>query len=180
MKPVHLVGPDLRSLFALFGAAGDEPEYERVLADEVPEPYHSLLVHEHHMTVTVEAFHADLVDVHVLDRRHADDSYARKILLELQRSRRVVQFGIVRIHLQYCSEEVKAAIISEKTPLGRILIDHDVLRRIQPTDFLRVMPGPKFLSYFGLTESRPMYGRLALIHCDEKPAIELLEIVAPE
>ena len=109
-------------------------------------------------------------------------AYARalKILLELQRSRRVVQFGIVRIHLQYCSEEVQAAIVSAKTPLGRILIDHDVLRRIQPTDFLRVMPGPKFLGYFGLTEPRTMYGRLALIHCDEKPAIELLEIVAPE
>jgi hypothetical protein len=35
------------------------------------------------------------------------------------------------------------------------------------------------VQWFGLSEPRETYGRLALIHCDGKPAIELLEIVAP-
>jgi hypothetical protein len=34
------------------------------------------------------------------------------------------------------------------------------------------------IAWFG--SSAPTYGRLALIHCDGQPAVELLEIVAPE
>jgi hypothetical protein len=86
----------------------------------------------------------------------------------------------VRIRLEFCSPPVRAAIISGQTPLGRILIEQNVLRRIEPTAFLRILPGPAMMDWFGLTESTATYGRLALIHCDNEPAIELLEIVAPE
>jgi hypothetical protein len=175
-----ILGPDLRTLWSLFPPADDMPEYEFVAADEVPRPYHELLVHEHHMTVTVERHHGGLVDVRVLARRQDDDAYARKILLALQGSGRVVQFGIMRVHLRHCSPEVCQEIVAGQTPLGRILIEHDVLRRIEPTAFLRVIPGPAMMEWFGLDEPRLTYGRLAFIHCDGVPAIELLEIVAPE
>lgn len=174
-------GPDLRRFFGLFPRlpVEDMPEYEFVPADEVPPPYHGLLVHEHHMTVTVEAYHADLVNVRILAHRQDEDYYARKILLALKGSGRVVQFGIMRINLGYCSREVRAEIIAGQTPLGRILIEHDVLRRIEPTAFLRVLPGPSMMAWFGLDNPKLTYGRLAYIHCDEKPAVELLEVVAP-
>jgi chorismate-pyruvate lyase len=173
--------PDLRSLFGLFPSPQGEdlPEYELVPADEVPPPYHDLLVHEHHMTVTVEAYHHGPVDVRVLARSQEGDSYSRKILLSLQSSGRVVQFGIMRIRLQYCSPEVREEIVGERTPLGRILIDHDVLRRIEPKAYLRVIPGRLMMEWFGLDRPRPTYGRLALIHCNGQPAVDLLEIVAP-
>jgi chorismate-pyruvate lyase len=158
----------------------DFTEGELVPADEVPPPYHGLLVHEHHMTVTVEQHHGDLVDVRILARHQDADSYARKILLALQHSGRVVQFGIMRINFRYCSEAVRDEIVAGQTPLGRILIQHGVLRRIEPTAFLRVIPGPTMIQWFGLDRPRPTYGRLAYIHCDGKPAVELLEIVAPE
>jgi hypothetical protein len=45
---------------------------------------------------------------------------------------------------------------------------------------LRAIPGYELTQAFGLDEARPTYGRLAIIHCDGKPAIELLEVVAPE
>lgn len=172
-------GPDLRTLATLFPPPGGMPEYEFVPADEVPPPYDQLLVHEHHMTVTVEAFYGDLVDVRVLERKLEGDTYARKILLTLQKTGQVVQFGIMRVHLQYCSEPVRQAILAERTPLGRILIQHDVLRRIEPTAFVRVIPGPAMMQWFGLDRPRPTYGRLAYIHCNGRPAVELLEIVAP-
>jgi hypothetical protein len=35
------------------------------------------------------------------------------------------------------------------------------------------------MEWFGLTEPETTYGRQAIIHCDDQPAIELLEIVAP-
>src|SRR5947209_10219758 len=102
--PVRLKSPSLETLFGLFAPADDVPDHEYVPAERVPSPYHELLVHEHHMTVTVERHHGDLVDVRILDRRHDGDSYARKILLALQGTGRVVQFGIMRIHLQYCGD----------------------------------------------------------------------------
>jgi chorismate-pyruvate lyase len=171
------ITPDLISLFAQFPPAKDLPDHDLVSADEMPEPFQTLLAHEHHMTVTVEAYHGDLVDVRVLARVRDESSYTRKIILTLQNSGRVVLFGIVRINLNYCAPAVREAILAEQTPLGRILIEHNVLRRIEPTAYFKVEPGPEQLAWFGLDESKPMYGRLGFIYCDEQPAVELLEIV---
>jgi hypothetical protein len=173
-------GPTLEDLFSLFPGADAPPAYRIIPGEEVPPPYHGLLVHEHHMTVTVEAFHGSPVDVCVLARRSDGEFYARKILLVLQSTGRVVQFGIVRIDLSLTSPEVAAAIRSEATPVGRILIEHDVLRRIEPTAYLRIEAGPPLTRWFGLTDPRPVYGRLAIIHFNGQPAVELLEVVAPE
>ncbi len=178
--PAKFVRPSLEALYALFPPGNDIPEYEFVPADEVPSPYHELLVHEHHMTVTVEQYHGDLVDVRILDRHVDDENYARKILLALQGNGKVVQFGIMRVKMRYCSPEVQAEIRAGQTPLGRILIRHDVLRRIEPTAFVRVIPGKSMKEWFGLDRPRPTYGRLAVIHCNEQPAVDLLEVVRPE
>ena len=182
MNDVSHPGPDLPSLYALFPTTPGEllPEFELVRADEVPPPYRELLVHDQHMTVTVEKHHGDSVDVRILARQHTGDSYARKILLTLHGNKKVVQFGIMKINLQYCGPEVRQEIIAGQTPLGRTLIEHDVLRRIEPTAFLRVLPGPAMMKWFALDKPARTYGRLAIIHCDEQPAVELLEIVAPE
>lgn len=175
-----MTGPGLDELFGLFPQAADRPAAQIVPSDDVPSPYRELLVHTEHMTVTVEAFHGESVHVRVLERLIDGDIYARRILLTLQSSGRVVQFGIVRIHLQFCSEPVRAAILAEQTPLGRILIENDVLRRIEPTAFLRVPPGPATAHWFGPPGAvHETYGRLGVIHCDDLPAIEVLEIVAP-
>ncbi len=177
--PVRVQGPNVAELFGLFPSNEDLPAYEVLPANKVPPPYHGLLVHEHHMTVTVEAYHGDLVNVQILEKRQEGDFYARKILLALQKTGRIVQFGIVRVNLALCSPEVRAEIVAGQTPFGRILINHNVLRRIEPTAFLRLTPTPSMMKWFGMTEPRPLHGRLALIHCDDQPAVELLEIVAP-
>jgi chorismate-pyruvate lyase len=173
-------GPSIDELCGLFPGTDDVAGYEPVAPEQVPSPYRELLVHEHHMTVTVEGHHGGPVDVRVLDERLDGESYARKILLVLHGTDRVVQYGLVRINLAYCSPEVRAAILAKGTPLGRILIEHNVLRRIEPTAILRIYPGSAMLEWFGLEQMHVTYGRLAFIHCDGKPAIELLEVVAPE
>ncbi len=172
-------GPDLRALYALFPPGDDLPEYELVPPDEVPQPYHGLLVHDHHMTVTVEQYHGGAVDVRVLAVNRAGDLYARKILLALQKSGRVVQFGIMRINFEFCTPAVRAEIEAGGTPLGRTLIQHNVLRRIEPTAFLRIVPSPALKEWFGIDHAQPTYGRLAYMHCNGQPAVELLEIVTP-
>src|SRR5580692_6856853 len=105
-------GPDLATLFQLFPPASYLREFDVVAADQVPQPYRDLLVHEHHMTVTVEAHNGSLVDVKVLEKRHEGNSYARKILLASQKDQRIVMFGLVRIWLHYCSPEVRDEIVA--------------------------------------------------------------------
>ena len=90
-----------------------------------------------------------------------------------------LMFGLVRVDFQYCSDEVRREIVAGQTPLGRVLIQHNVLRRIQPTAYLRLTPSSVMRKWFEIDGSQPVYGRLALIHCDEKPAVELLEVVPP-
>ncbi|MBY0525835.1 MAG: hypothetical protein K2R98_20750 [Gemmataceae bacterium] len=176
--PAPSQGPDYQALYGLF-APGDVPEVRFVSGAEVPEPYHSLLVHEHHMTVTVEGHHGDLVYTQILDRHLAPDFYARKILLCLEKSHRVVQFGIVRVFYKHLTDPVREAIVAGQTPFGRVLIQHNVLRRIEPTAYMHVIPSPAMMKWFNLDRPLPTYGRLAYIHCDEQPAVELIEIVAP-
>lgn len=178
-EPTAATGPELPDLYRLFRPEGPLPAFAVVDAGEVPQPYHRLLVHDHHMTVTVEDFYGGRVNVRVIDRLIDGDTYARKILLATAATHRVVQFGIVLIHLQFCGDAVRAAILAEKTPLGRVLIEHDVLRRIEPTAYFRVTPGPALAGWFGLSEPVVTYGRLGYIYCDGRPAIELLEILAP-
>lgn len=178
--PTSQIGPDVQTLFALFSPAEDVPVCEVIAVDALPQPYRRLLVHEHHMTVTVEEYHGDSVDVKVLATHEEGDFYARKILLTLHSTGQVVQFGIMRINLHYCSDPVRKAIKAQQEPLGRILIRHNVLRRIKPTAFLRVVPSPAMMGWFGIDRPVPTYGRLAYIHCDSQPAVELMEIVAPE
>lgn len=176
MPPDYPVSLSLEKLYGLFGEMS-RPDYVPVPAEAVPPPYNHLLVHHQHMTVTMEAFYGGPVALRVLARKRFDSWYARKILL--LREQRVVQFGMMRIHLDLCSVEVRSAILREDTPLGHILIQHRVLRYIEPVAYLRLFPDAAMCAWFGLAKPQETYGRLAIIHCDHQPAVELLEIAAP-
>ena len=178
MKPP--AGPTLEDLLALFPPAADIRSSVLVSADDVPQPYHQLLVHEHHMTVTVEDHHGDLVDVRVLAVKHDDDTYGAKFFSPCTKPAGSCNSVPCTVHLQFCSEAVRAEILEQRLPLGRILIQHNVLRRIEPTAYLKIVPGPNLMKWFNLTQPTPAYGRLGLIHCDGHPAIEVLEVVTPE
>jgi chorismate-pyruvate lyase len=175
----HIARQDRLTVLDIFPLEEDFRALEAVPSARIPPPYHGLLVHEHHMTVSMEAFHGEAVDVRIIDRCLEGDWYARKILLATRASRRIVLYGIVRIDFRLCPAGVREAIVAGDTPLGRVLIEHNVMRRIQPLAFLRVQPGPAALRWFGVSEPRTTYGRLAYLHCNEQPAIEVLEVVAP-
>lgn len=148
-------------------------------ATDIPEPYQGLLAHTLHMTVTVEAFYGSPVDVRVLEAARDGDYYHRRIVLTLQGTDRIVQYGGVRIDLNCLPAAVREAILAEKTPLGRVLIEHNVLRRIEPTAFLRIEPGPALLRTMGLSSPTLLYGRTGVIFCDDRPAIAVVEVLCP-
>ena len=115
---------------------------EHVASALVPEPYKSLLVHDSHMTVTMEKHHQSSVDVRILDRADEGDIYSRKIVLVKSGTDEVVQFGIVRFDFRYVTDNVRQQILSGEIPLGRVLINHNVLRHIDLGAILRITAGP--------------------------------------
>jgi chorismate-pyruvate lyase len=154
--------------------------FEEVLAETMPAGYRELLAHHDHMTVSLERHHECKVDVAVLATHRTGDYYSRKIILRRQSDGEVVLFGIPRINLSLVDDQVRAEIISQQAPLGRVLIDHNVLREVQLASLYRVTPAPDLCRCLGLAMPQTTYGRTAFIYCDGYPAVELLEIVAPE
>lgn len=148
-------------------------------AESIPNPYNSLLNHNKHMTVTVESFYDDQVSVDVHRTSQDGDWYVREITLATEKSKRIVQYGIVRLNINALAPEVWKRIESQEIPLGRVLIEHNVLREVQLCELWRVQAGPCLSSLLHIKNGDTVYGRTALILCDGKPAIELLEIVAP-
>lgn len=172
--------PDLDTLVDLFYQSADElGEFVEIDAGEAPQPYQSLLVHHEHMTVTVEKYHQSPVDVQVLQTHSTDSHYSRKILLNRQSDGQVVQYGIVRLNLDYLGPDARREIESQETPLGRILIEHDILRDVKLLSVWKIAPGEDLRRLFGLEKPTTCYGRTALIYCNGVIAVELLEIVTP-
>ena len=172
--------PNLGDLVSLFY---DSPralgQFDAVVESDMPPDYQKLLAHDAHMTVTVEKFHNSLCDVKVL-RTHADEShYAREILLTRQADGAVVLYGIMRLRLAHLDEDVRREVESKQTPLGRILIQHNVLRKVELVSLWKLLPAANLCKLLNLPQPKLTYGRTALIYCDQEPAVELLEIVAP-
>ncbi len=156
--------------------AGFEPRS----ADTCPQEYRDLLAHHAHMTVTVERRHGCEVDVEVVRCRTEGEHYLREILLRRKSDRRVVQYGIVRLALATLQPVVRDEILSGKIPLGRVLINHNVLRDVELQGLWQATTGPALATLMGVETGSVTFGRTALIYCNGQPGIELLEIVAPE
>ena len=161
-----------------FPALAELGEFEPVVAADLPPDYQTLLAHNEHMTVTVEAFHKGDVDVRVLKERRDGDAYTRCSLLVRQSDGAVVQLGIMWINLKGLSDEVRTEIEARRTPLGRVLIRHNVLRRVELQRLWRIHPGPYLREKLEIQSSTEcIYGRSAGIIVEGRQAGELLEIV---
>lgn len=161
---------------------GPEPfarQVEHIPSALTPEPYQQLLVHNHHMTVTMEQFYDCKVHVHVLQKRLDGDQYCRKIVLTKGADGPIVQFGLVRFNFEVVTKPVRDEILSEQIPLGRVLITHNVLRHIDLGAILRITAGPGLAEAMKIEDGETTYGRLATIFCNHLPAVDLLEICAP-
>jgi len=162
-----------------------------VPADQVPEPARTLLDHRSHMTVAMEQFYGGEVRLRVVARLSEqpaappnNDWYAREILLETEGGT-IVQHGIVRIDLTHLAATTAAEIRAARRPLGRILIEAGMLREVHGVSLLRVVPGPHLRNLLDRQAGEDpatvdsLYGRVAAIELDGRPAVELLEIVVP-
>ena len=116
--------------------------------DAIPHPQDDLLVHHEHMTVILERHHGAPVAVKVFEEHHEDDFYTRKIALAPQPGGPIVEWGICRLNFRHISPEVRDEILAKQTPLGAILIRHNVHRRVKPRYFLRLPTHSDILKMF--------------------------------
>ena len=142
--------------------------------ETVPAPFDQLLCHSNHMTTTLGGFFGVPVCLRVLREQRTDTHYCREILLTAGPEGPVVEFGIARVNFGCAPDAVREEILEKQTPLGDILIAHQVLRTIRPLWFLEAPKG-SLVRYFGT--DGPAHGRVGTIYFHNEPAIELLEVV---
>jgi hypothetical protein len=174
----ELFTPSASRLASLFYDELDKVgRFEPIAVDDLPPDPRTLLAHPEHMTVALESFHGCPVAVHVVAEWSDESSYARASVLSRQSDRRIVQFGMMRIWLGDLPEQAQQEIKSRQVPLGRVLIDHNVLREVELITLWEIKPGPVLNEHLKLKSDGPLYGRSAQILVDDRPTVQLLEIV---
>jgi len=150
---------------------------EPIQAGDVPEPFSELLVHNDHMTSRLRAHHGQPVALRVLDEVHEDPLYRRKILLTLEGTERVIEFGVVRIDFRFTPPDARAAILDQRVPLGDVLMRCASLRQIQPRWYVKLSTQCPIFAEFCDPALGEVYGRVGTIYCNGDPAVEVLEVV---
>jgi chorismate-pyruvate lyase len=156
------------------------PPLKQIDAEEVPEPYKTLLVHQNDMTSTLEAFHKGTIHLRVLGRERRGTEYYREVVLHLGGSEKPVEFGAIQIHLDRFNPQAREQILAERWPLGHILKDCAMIYTSQPKAFLQIASDKLINSVLNLTGAQLLYGRRnTLLDAAEKPLAEIVEILPP-
>lgn len=146
----------------------------------IPQPYHQLLVHHGLMTATLERFYGARTILHVLEEVRRGNRYARKILLALQGSNRVVEYAVMEVSQDSCVGGLWDAIIEAKKPLGRILMENHVKRRVEPEQYFQLMPGSEIMTHYKMDRPTWLFGRTTAHYWDGKLAAHVLEVLSPD
>ena len=125
------------------------------------------------------AWHRSNTAAIVIDQRFENELYLRRSLLRTGGTGKIVQLGYVRFNFEYVTECVRKEILAGIIPLGRVLIQHNVLRHVDLGAILRFTAGPGLAKRLQMKEGQVTDGRMATIFCYGSPAIDLLEISAP-
>ncbi len=165
----------LDALYAWAGIAS--PMVKRTTAGRIPSPYNSLLVHENEMTATLERHFGGRVTVRVLASFSRGRSYFRRVLLALESTGRPVSMGAVRLRLDVFNPRIRARILGEKVPLGRIFSEAGIAYGSRPTAFLEVIPNAEMMGVFWMPEPRTMYGRRTQVTVAGEKIGDIVEIL---
>jgi chorismate-pyruvate lyase len=156
------------------------PAVTEIASTEMPDPYHSLLVHERDMTSTLENFHGGRTHVRVLRSMTIDNVYQREVILALDATNQPVEFGAVTIHLDVLPEKTTHAIISARRPLGGILVEHGVRFVSRPKAFIRTISDDVIGHALRVAPGKILYGRCnVLINDHDQVIADIVEILPP-
>lgn len=159
------------------------PHVRQVSGDEVPEPYRRLLVGNHDMTPTLEAFHGDRITLRVLEREHdggPKDTLTRVVVLSLIGDERPVEFGGILIRLPCFPPDARERVLQGTSPLGTILADCRIEHFSRPRGFIRVESDALIEKALGLTGQHTLYGRRNWLLTGQNEVLaDIVEILPP-
>lgn len=134
-----------------------------------------MMAQRHNCSIALEVFQTKFVTT-----KAGTEAYCREIALKNSFGREVV-YALARVHLDLFSPEARADIRAESLPLGRILVKHNVERRLEVDGvYLLEKPSEWLSSRWQVEKDTSLYARTATILCNDQPAIEVLEIIRPE
>lgn len=146
----------------------------------IPEPYHSLLVHDRDMTPTLQSYHGSGIHLRPIGRRQDGETLSRLVVLTLDDGEVPVEFGAIAIHLERFPAEARQEILGMHKPLGNILADYGIQHRSRPRTYLEVRPDALIRGALGPTTAQRLYGRQnTLWDLDEHPLADVVEILPP-
>jgi chorismate-pyruvate lyase len=155
------------------------PRIERVSGHDMPQPYRELLVGEHDMTPTLEAFYQHTLGIQVIERRVSGNQYARLVVLNLPGGK-PVEFGAIVIYLDCLPYIGRDAVLEGRAPLGTVLAQYSVAHSSCPQAFVRVEPDALMHDALKLNDDRALYGRRnVLLTGDHRVLADILEILPP-
>jgi chorismate-pyruvate lyase len=174
-RPRSGVPPLLEVVYAHAGIPA--PTITTVHPERIPSPYRLLLVHDRHMTPTLEAHHDSRVELRTLSSFREGHRYFRKVLLSEEVSGRPVAMGIIGVELDAFGRSIREAILRNRVPLGRLLREGGVDYHSRPTAFLAIVPNPELLGVFWMGKPRTLYGRQTELTLKDRKVGNVVEIL---
>ena len=154
LAEADLFTPSASRLATLFFADLDElGRFEPVAVDDLPADYRTLLAHHEHMTVALE-----VVSQQPGLCPGAGRMARRSALRPLQPAESPIGRcdRTIRNHADLAGRpagrRAGAKSPSKKAPLGRVLIDHNVLREVKLITLWQITPGPVLKQHLQLTD----------------------------
>jgi hypothetical protein len=134
-------------------------------------------VHERDMTLTLEDHFGGRVALRALSTFSKGRWYFRRVLLVQEYSGRPVEMGAIRIDLDAFTTRIRAQILRNQVPLGRLLRDGGVDYRSRPRAFLGFRPNSEMMGVFWMREPRTLFGRQTEVVLDRKKIGDIVEIL---
>jgi len=171
-EPVNI--PDLLGLFQ-----EQSPHLHHIRPEHIPEPYHTLLVHDWDMTPTLAEFHQSPIALRIVDWEKGVGQCSRRVVL-LDKQQIPVEYGAIIIHTDHLPEPAATAVFECRQPLGTILEEHDVDHDSHPFAFFKVTPDIEMRDALLIDGHTPLFGRFNRITTPAGLLIaEVIEILPP-
>src|SRR4030095_4759665 len=132
------------------------------------------------MTLTLETFYRGSLALNVLTRERTEAAYLREVTLNLVGSKKPVEYGAIRIFLDYFPLRARTRVLEEESPLGKILATEGIPHIGWPQAFLRVKSDSHMQEALQLTGETELYGRRNVLLDEHRRMLaEVFEILAP-
>ena len=156
------------------------PRFEIIEPAEIPVPYRVLLAHDRDMTSTLENHHGGKIVLRVLNSKRNGANYQREVVLVLQESSRVVEYGAIHISLSAFPKPAQKLILDGQRPLGAIMEASRIEYTSRPKGYFWIESDPSMTRVLGLTRGGQLYGRCNAIYDSAGRVLaDIVEILPP-